>query len=592
MMIAELERLEASGTFAMLDVELARTLTRLAGERDDTVLLAVALVSRALRDGHVCLPLASVAGAPLRDEQGAATSIVCPELETLREQLVRSPLVGTHTRDARPLVLDAAGRLYLSRYFDHELVVARHFARLSQAPCPALPVPRELDEQLFPQRAGVPDHQREAVLSSQRRMLSILVGGPGTGKTSTCVKLLAVLAASALASGQEPPKVLLLAPTGKAAQRLSEAIGSARDKLPVSEAVRAAIPLTALTIHRALKASPNARTRFRHSAREPLDCDVLLLDEASMVDLALMRHLLDALPAHARLIMLGDPDQLSAVEAGGVLTDLCLAASAPESPLAASLSRLTESYRYARDSGIAQLAGRVHAQDADGALRILRAGHADVGLIEKRLDSPDFSLFSDARKGYAGLGRDDRTLRLQALDQFRVLCAHRRGPGGVLTLNTALARAVHGARAHSEHYAGRPLLINQNDYAARLFNGDVGVEHPSRRGGPLCAYFRSETGEPRELSLSRLPSCESVYAMTVHKSQGSEFDEVAIVLPEAESPLATRELLFTAITRARRAVRIYASEASVRAAIAQRVARHSGLAAALAREALLLTRER
>jgi exodeoxyribonuclease V alpha subunit len=422
-------------------------------------------------------------------------------------------------------------------------------------------------------------------------MFSMLVGGPGTGKTSTCVKLLALLAASALASGREPPKVLLLAPTGKAAQRLSEAIGSARDKLPIAEAVRAAIPSTAQTIHRALKATPNGRTRFRHDALEPLDCDVLLLDEASMVDLALMRHLLDALPAHARLIMLGDPDQLSAVEAGGVLTDLCVAASEAESPLAHCLSRLTQSYRYAADSGIAQLASRVHAQDAEGALRILRAGYSDVSLVDKRLDAPDCPLWSDVRKSYAGLGRDDRALRLEALDRFRVLCAHRRGPGGVLALNPSLARAVHGGRSSGEHYAGRPLLITQNDYASRLFNGDVGVEHPSRRGGPLCAYFRGETGEVRELSLARLPAHESVYAMTVHKSQGSEFDEVAIVLPETPSPLATRELLFTAITRARRGLRIYASEGVVRAAIAQRVARHSGLVPALARENARLTRE-
>jgi exodeoxyribonuclease V alpha subunit len=265
------------------------------------------------------------------------------------------------------------------------------------------------------------------------------------------------------------------------------------------------------------------------------------------------------------------------------LGDLCRAAELPGSPLAGCLSRLTRSYRYAADSGIAQLARCVHAQDADGALRVLRAGYADVTLIDKRIEAGDFPLWSDARRAYAGLARDDRALRLAALDQFRVLSAHRRGPSGVLALNRALAEAVHGGRARSEHYAGRPLLITQNDYASKLFNGDVGVVHPTRRAGPLCAYFRDEGAEVRELSLARLPAHESVYAMTVHKSQGSEFDEVAIVLPERPSPLTSRELLFTAITRARRAARVYAREDVLRAAIARRVARHSGLVDLVAR---------
>jgi exodeoxyribonuclease V alpha subunit len=568
----------------MLDVELARTLTALANEQSDAVQLAIALVSRALRDGHVCLPLSTVATHNLTDEQGELTGLVCPELAPWCDELTRSPLVARSGSDARPLVLDEQGRLYLARYFDHERAVARRLTHLSCTPCAPVSLPAALIEQLFPSRAGQPDRQRDAALASQGRMLSILVGGPGTGKTSTCVKLLALLAAGALERGAKPPKVLLLAPTGKAAQRLSEAIGSARDKLAFDETLRASIPTSALTIHRALKATPNASTRFRHNAREPLDCDVVLLDEASMVDLALMRHLLDALPAHARLIMLGDPDQLSAVEAGGVLSDLCLAADDPESPLASCLSRLTESYRYAPDSGIAALANRVHGQAADDALRVLRAGHADVSLIEKPMAAPDFPLWADARKSYAGLARDDRAARLAALDQFRVLCAHRRGASGVLALNIALARAVHGTRAGSEHYPGRPLLISQNDYASRLFNGDVGVEHPTRRGGPICAYFRGENAEIRELSLARLPAHESVYAMTVHKSQGSEFDDIAIVLPESASPLVARELLFTAITRARRSVRIYGTETVLRSAIAQRVARHSGLVSALARE--------
>jgi exodeoxyribonuclease V alpha subunit len=298
-----------------------------------------------------------------------------------------------------------------------------------------------------------------------------------------------------------------------------------------------------------------------------------------MVDLALMRRLLDALRPETRVIMLGDPDQLAAVEAGGVLVDLCRAAERPGSELAGCVSRLRQSYRYAEGSGVARLAQAVHTQDADAALQLLGQNLEDVTFsADPNPRRREAALSELARKGYAGLRSSERDERLAALDRFRVLAAHRRGPSGVAMLSPLLARAVHGARTQSEHYAGRPLLITQNDYASALFNGDVGVEHPQRRSGPLCAYFRDEAGAIRELSLSRLPPHESVYAMTVHKSQGSEFDQVAVVLPEVCSPLVTRELLFTAITRARQSVHLFGSPGVLRAALAQRSDRFSGLA--------------
>lgn len=581
-MIELLQRLERAGALDVLDVELARSLARLAGESDPQIGLAVALASRALREGHVCAELRALAGTPVRDEQGEETGLRCPELERWAEALQRSPLVASALGGGHPLVLDAAGRLYFARYFDHEARTAAHIARLARPALAPPPLDAGALERLFPQRSGgAADLQREAALAARERQLSLIVGGPGTGKTSTVVRLLALLVGDAARAGVAPPRILLVAPTGKAAQRLSEAVGRARDRLPVDEATRRAIPAAALTIHRALGSSDASSARVRHHAGNPLACDILLLDEASMVDLALMRRLLDAVPAHARVIMLGDPDQLAAVEAGGVLADLCQAADQQLS-LAHCLSRLTESYRYAPDSGIAQLARAVHAQDAEGALSLLAADLPDASLHPAPAPrSTRGALWEHAREHYAGLKTPELERRLSALEDYRVLCAHRGGPAGVEQLNQGLARVVHGPQ-RGDHYAGRPLLITQNDYATRLFNGDVGVLHAERRGGALSAYFRAENGDPRQLSPARLPMHESVYAMTVHKSQGSEFRALAIVLPDASSPLLSRELLFTAITRAREGVRLYGSPAAIRAALARRVKRSSGLAARIA----------
>jgi len=578
-----LSQLEAHGVLEPLDVELSRALTRIAGETRDDVLLAVALTSRQLRDGHVCNELSRLAGQPLQDEQGNPSSIVCPQLGPWLTQLARSPLVGRDGSAGQPLVLDDAGRLYLARYFDHEQQVAQHILRMARAQDTTAPVDTERVNRLFPPAGDTPDLQRDAAVASCARKLSIIVGGPGTGKTSTVVKLLTLLVEDAQARAQPTPKIVLVAPTGKAAQRLSESIGRARDKLPISDETRRAIPANALTIHRALRTTGGSTMRFVHGPQNPLACDVLLLDEASMVDLALMRRLLDAVPPHARVIMLGDPDQLAAVEAGGVLFDLCKAAEQPGSPLADCVSMLRQSYRYASESGIARLANAVHAQDADEALRLLRAGLPDVAFASVPSQGAKNPLLQHASKRYAGLRSATLDERLATLDGYRVLCSHRRGPAGVEQLNPLLARAVQGSqRGSSEHYAGRPLLILQNDYTSALYNGDVGVLHQAQRRTPLCAYFRSETGAIRELSLARLPQHESVYAMTVHKSQGSEFDEVSIVLPDSGSALLSRELLFTAITRAKTSVGIYASEATLRSAIARAAQRSSGLGARLA----------
>jgi exodeoxyribonuclease V alpha subunit len=557
-----LRELEAEGAFSMLDVELARALCRLAGSEHPALQLAVALASREVQHGHTCADLPALAGTPIHEGPDAPRF---PALDTWLRAL--APLLG----EAGPLVLDAKQRLYLARYHDHE----RALAALLRGMLGTTEVaPSELASVLFPREL---DKQRDAALNARGQRFSVIVGGPGTGKTSTVVKLLALLVDDALRAGLPPPRTLLVAPTGKAAQRLTEAIERAREALPISAQHKLAIASKASTVHRALGPLDGSLARFRHGPERPLDCDLLLLDEASMVDLALMRRLLSAVPAHARVILLGDPDQLSSVEAGGVLFDLCRAAEHPESPLAGAVSRLTVSYRYPDDSGIAALARAVHKQSLEEALQVLRAGHPDVSFAgSPKPRELGRALEQEARASYAGLRSGEIDARLGALDRFRVLCAHRRGPASVEQLNPLLSRALGPDRG--ANYAGRPIIITQNDYATQLFNGDVGLLHVqgSGRKRELVAGFR-EGEARRDVSLARLPSHESAYAMTVHKSQGSEFDRVAIVLPERPSRLLSRELLYTAITRAKRAVSLYTSEASLRAAISQRSERNTGL---------------
>ncbi len=574
---SSLRDLERVGFFSMLDVELARSLCRIGSEPGEIMQLAVALSSRNVQQGHVCLDLKRSHQDWLLEAKELST--VLPEPSALLAALRSSPLVECdHTlRDSvRPLVLDAQDRLYLARYHDHERALSERVLALAKGVLQAPPTPDKMIERLFPS-TGKLDLQRTAALSARTRRLSVIVGGPGTGKTSTVVKLLALLFVDARNQGVRLPRVLLVAPTGKAAQRLSESIEQARAKLELDPELLAEIPSSAQTVHRALGSIEGSLTQFRHHREHPLQCDVMLLDEASMVDLALMRRLFDALPSHARVIMLGDPDQLASVEAGGVLSDLCAAAEAG-GPLRACVTRLTESHRYAADTGVAALAEAVRTQDSDQALDILSTGRFDDVRLEPSVNERGLprALSAQARTGYAQLKAKDLDEKLRALNGFRVLCAHRKGREGVEALNLEFGRTLRGSAARlGEHYPGRPILITQNDYGTGLFNGDVGVIHAEGRRD-LAMYLRASSGV-RRVALGRLAAHESVYAMSVHKSQGSEFDSVAVVLPERLSPVLTRELLFTAITRARQSVTLYAKPDVLRAAISQRLHRESGL---------------
>lgn len=506
-------------------------------------------------------------------------------------ELKASPLVATtglnaeHAPDGRPFVLDPAGRLYLARYFDHQQALAAGIVRVATAAPAAFGSPSHaVVDALFPPAPdGKPDAQRAAALHAASASFTIVAGGPGTGKTSTVVKVLALLVDAARGIGAAPPRIMLVAPTGKAAARLGESIRSSLERLQLDPAVLGAIPTQATTIHRAL--GVRARGGFHHGMERPLEADLVVVDEASMVDLALMRAVVEALRPGTRLVLLGDRDQLASVEAGSVLADLCDAAQREGSALEGALCELTFSHRFGETSGIGRLARAIRERNTEAALAILD----DASVTDATLEVPipptgrlPAALQSLARDGYAALRIGTHAERLRALGRFRVLSAHRRGPLGVTQLGLRIAASI--GRSTDAHAIGTPILVLENDAETGLSNGDVGVIAESATTTDASAFanlalFDSDAGT-RELAVARLPAHEPCWAMSIHKSQGSEFDVVSVVIPEG-SALATRELLYTAVTRARERVAVHASRATLASCIERRAVRASGLADAI-----------
>jgi exodeoxyribonuclease V alpha subunit len=605
----QLAALRDAGHLTDLDIHLADLLARLSGGDDPGLRLAAALVSHRTGEGHVCADLAASAGRPL--VEGVPEAPVAPDIGAWTAALRASSVVGSDGDDA-PLVLDAAGRLYLRRYWVYERTLADDLlARAAAAPVDvdeatlARVVERLLPRDESP--ASETDWQRVAAVAAVLRRLCVISGGPGTGKTSTVVRLLALLAATSAA----PPRIALAAPTGKAAARLEAAVRAGRAALPLPEALRAAIPEQASTLHRLLGARSESPA-VRHDARNPLAADVVVIDEASMVDLALMAKLVRALPREARLVLLGDRDQLASVEAGAVLGDLCGPASgfSPDfaarvahitgervpagdrsaSPLRDAVVLLRDSRRFAASSGIARLAAAVNRGDAEGALAVLAAGHDDVAWRPLASRGWRDALCAAAVDGFTTYLERLRAGAVvpdvfSAFAGFRILCAHRQGPAGVERVNRQLEEAFVARRLirpHGPWYPGRPVMVTRNDYALRVFNGDVGIvlRDPAAPEN-VHLVFEGTDDVARSVPPARLPPHETVFAMTVHKSQGSEFDRVLLLLPPEPSRVVTRELLYTAITRARGRVDIWATEPALRAAVASRVERSSGLRDAL-----------
>lgn len=604
----------SAGVLSAADIHVSRRLGKLGGEADESVLLAVALTVRAARLGSVCLELASAPLQIVPDEDvvlefvGAGPRVVAsvaqeptdslpwPDPAAWTAAIEASPLVeaGPVHHGGRPLQL-TRGLLYLDRYWQQEQLVARELAARAER---SVAAPPTVDSErlglalarLFPGSAeggAGADRQREAAAMAARRWLTVLGGGPGTGKTTTVARILALLA-------DQPgprPHIALAAPTGKAAARLAEAVQDAVASFPEPDRERLG-GLTASTLHRLLGRRPGSLSRFLHHAGNRLAHDVVIVDESSMISLTMMARLLDAVRPDARLVLVGDPEQLASVEAGAVLADIVDAASAGASgadPAQSAIVVLERRWRF--DGRIAELAAAIKAGDPDTVMRLLRMPSQDVSFVE-----------ADAGQGSAGGGRDpigglrddvvraarlliqaardgDAATALRHLGSHRLLCAHRHGPYGVDRWGPELERWIDSAvglpRGMGEWYPGKPLLVTANDYEVKLFNGDTGVVISDGKGGVTAAFGRPS--DPLCIRPARLGAVQTMQAMTIHRSQGSQFERVSVLLPAEGSPLLTRQLLYTAVTRAERHVRVIATEAAVRAAVTTPITRASGL---------------
>ena len=571
-----------------------------------------------------------------------------PDVDSLLSVLRRSRAVGCVVGGvaeaagavAQPLVL-VGTRVYLARQFEHERSLAAQLMARATAPVAWSPATLDVAAQselraalaaFFVGTAGEDvNWQRVAAAMTLTRGLTIITGGPGTGKTTTVTRALVLLAQL-----QPDLRIALAAPTGKAAARLGEAVRNAKAQLqstlsPAAALALARVPEQGTTLHRLLRYSP-LENRFHYNAERLLPVDVLVIDEASMLDLRLARAALSALPASARLLLVGDKDQLSSVDAGMVLGDLCAGlserfdaarfsiaaaqelsaltgqdlaplAAARVPPMADCLAWLRFSHRFQSGGAIARLAEAINAGDMSAMQSVISAAMADstaTAHAEVQQHSPDqHAIVALACTHYRPMVKlaeaGDADGALAALNRFRLLCAVREGRDGVLEINRAVAAAL-GATPRfrddrdAQVYAGLPLIITRNEPRSQLFNGDVGVVVQQPDGRLLVAFPGTDGAGPqlpggdaraRLLSPARLPSWEPVYAMTIHKSQGSEFDRVAVVLPRSpssnEARLLTRELVYTAVTRARAGVHVFATSAALALALAAQTQRASGL---------------
>ncbi len=526
--------------FEPADILVAQRLTALAGETSEDVTLAVRLVVRALRGGSVCVDLRAVAPSVDLVADGWLAAVAA------------SPLAAT------PPVLRLFGDLlYLDRYWLEEQQVCADVLALvgTRPPGQAPDVLRLFGDDYAEQRAAA------HVALSQG--LTVLTGGPGTGKTTTVARLLALLAEQAALTGRPSPRIALAAPTGKAAARLQEAVQLQVDQLGPQDRSRLT-GLQTTTVHRLLGSRPDTSSRFRHHRGNRLPHDVIVVDETSMVSLTMMARLLEAVRPETRLLLVGDPDQLASVEAGAVLADLV------EGLGAARVASLTTSHRFG--PAIGELAAAVRAGDADAALEVLRAGGEHIEWLPSAQSLRDVLLPHALRLREACVLGDAATA-LRTLEEHRLLCAHRRGPFGVAHWNRQVERWLTEATGEplwSTWYAGRPILVTANDYGLKLYNGDTGVTVNSPDGLRVAVGGLSFTP-------GRLAEVETVHAMTIHKSQGSQAAEVTVLLPPEDSRLLTRELFYTAVTRAKSHVRVVGSEAQVHAAIDRQAVRATGL---------------
>lgn len=600
-----------AGVFAAADVHTALRLGALGGEADENVMLAIALCVRAVRAGSVCLDLDRMRDVT-GDDGVDLDALPWPETEKVLAALRVSPLVvGSEFGPLRPVLLvdTAEGPLlYLQRYYLQEKMIRDVLdARSASAPEVDIESVRRALDEYFP-AVEVPDRQRIAAAAATTGWTTVIAGGPGTGKTHTVARILSVLEAV----DGVGIRLGLAAPTGKAAARLQESVAQQAAELGLRGTI------TAMTLHRLLGWQPGSRSRFRYDAHNRLPYDVVIVDETSMVSCTMMSRLLEAVRPDSRLILVGDPDQLTSVDAGAVLADLVArplrgsapnalrdvvsadlartgpdggapgtsTAAAPEPPLtvddverlSGGIVRLRRGRRFS--GAIAELAAAVRDGRGDDVIGLLRSADPTVEFFpDGDLGSLQRDVVATAAAVTAAAEAGDAVAALDALDRHRLLCAHREGPFGVehwarwSTENVGVDRAasIDGSR----WYRGEPLLVTTNDHDNRIYNGDTGVVIDDGQGGIVAAFARGST--PFLVHPSRLSGVRPLHAMTIHRSQGSQYGTVSVIIPDVTSSLLTRELLYTAITRAENLVRVIGSEDAVRAGVERRVLRASGL---------------
>jgi exodeoxyribonuclease V alpha subunit len=577
-----------AGVLDAADVHVALRLCALADEQDELVSLAVACVVRAVRGGSVCVDLATVADDEL--------DLAWPDADAWYAAVAASPLLTSATPVLRLLEQDGLRLLYLDRYWrEEEQVHADLVDRPSGAAEPDEAWLAAALDRVFP--ADGYDEQRTAARVALTHATTVLTGGPGTGKTTTVAALLALCAEQAELAGDPSVRIALAAPTGKAAARLQQAVEDEVARLPAADRDRLA-GVRAVTLHRLLGARPDTSSRFRHHRDNRLPHDVVVVDETSMVSLTMMARLLEAVRPGSRLILVGDPFQLASVEAGAVLADLV---DTVQERTRVGVAALVTSHRFGESIGA--LAEAVRSGDADRAVELLEAGGEHVELVHVDEPAPRVRelVVPQALEVLRAAEAGDADLALELLDRQRLLCAHREGPFGVRHWNAQVERWLAeetGEPIYTAWYAGRPLLVTANDYGLGVSNGEYGVAYrpPAGGAGDTGVAVRPPAGVPGralraavagstgrlDVATSRLGEVETMHALTIHKSQGSQADDVVVVLPPPESRLLTRELFYTAITRARERVVVVGSPADVRAAIGRRALRATGLRQRLA----------
>jgi exodeoxyribonuclease V alpha subunit len=606
-----------TGYLSEIDVHFGKFIAGLDKNDHPDIFIAAALVSRATGEGDGFLDLNSIARKPILPDINDEGTLKSPQLSEWLKTLSQSRVVG-RPGEFRPLILDKKNRLYLYRYWDYENRLSSSIKNRIKEDIQGIDksILKESLNRLFPNNGNNEfNWHKVAGIIAAFKKFCVLTGGPGTGKTFTTAKILALLLEL---SRNDKPNILLAAPTGKAAAKIGESIKAAKKTLNCSDDIIDAIPSETYTIHRMLKTIPGS-PYFYHNAENPLTADIVVVDEVSMVDLALMYKLISAVKNDARIILIGDRDQLASVEAGFVMADICdrdnihlfsedfyrqfekiteckmeiSSKKLKDNPgLYDCMVVLKKSYRFTDNSGIGKCSRAVNNGKFDETFSILKSNPDQIDW--KTISGPNdlsVALPKEVINGYSDyLNCRDPHRALELFNQFRILCTVKFGVLGVIEINRLTEEILNrndlielDNLSTYPWYRGRPVLISRNNYSLELFNGDIGITmpEPDSKTKDLYVYFSGNSGKLRRFLPNRLPEHETAYAMTVHKSQGSEFEKVLLILPDQEYPVLTRELLYTGITRAKNHISIWGREEIIKTTILRKINRNSGLKDAL-----------